>query len=104
MSEEIDRTILTIEPSYIFQIPPQKTAAGHRAADWDVKNPKWTGEVQIVARNDQCVIKFINPNGTKFAEAPVVHNAKKNPVEKVTDSSRYFTVKVVSDDGQSQLI
>lgn len=104
MSEEIDRRILTICPSFIFQIPPQRTAAGHRAADWDVKNPKWTGEMHIVARNDNCVIKFINANGTKFAEAPVAHNSKKNPVEKVTDSSRYFTVKVSDGGGNSRLI
>jgi len=36
----------------------------YREAEWDVKNPKWTGQLQIAARNDQCVIKFVNANGS----------------------------------------
>jgi hypothetical protein len=94
--EEMDRTLLVIPKCFVYRIPPKATSAGYRAADWDVKSPNWTGRMEIIAREDKCRINFVDDTGKLFATAPVSSRNPKETVEKVTDSGRYFAVRIAA--------
>ena len=61
----------------------------------------WSGKLQVVTRDDSCAIKLIGENGKVFAVAPV---RKGGPpaAEKVTDSSRYFCLRIENDKGSPE--
>eukprot|EP01133_Synstelium_polycarpum_P003791 gene3791-4372_t len=66
-----------------------------RAQDWDPSTYIWSGRLVIVARGELCTIKFEDPaNGEIFAQCPV----DQTSVEPVTDSSRYFVIKIKDGD------
>ena len=75
-----------------------------RASDWKLDEPDWTGRLRVVARGQRCFLKLEDKtSGQLFAQCPV----DKYPgvsVEAVSDSSRYFVLKIVSDAGQSAFI
>jgi hypothetical protein len=91
--EHYERQLVTIKEVFVFQIPPQQSAAGHRAADWP-KNHNWEGRLDVVAKGDDAAVKLIDKNGQLFAAAPVVHDGPE-AVTPVTDSSRYFVLRIV---------
>lgn len=76
----------------------------HRASDWKLDEPDWTGRMRIVAKGKDCIIKIEDKtSGQLFAQCPV----DKYPgvaIEAVSDSSRYFVIKIVNDNGQSAFI
>lgn len=70
-----------------------------RAADWNLTNPDWTGRMRLVVKNKKCILKLEDKlSGELFAQGPI----EKYPgvaVEVVTDSSRYFVVRIEDDSG-----
>eukprot|EP00591_Stephanopyxis_turris_P004407 CAMPEP_0195523192 /NCGR_PEP_ID=MMETSP0794_2-20130614/22086_1 /TAXON_ID=515487 /ORGANISM="Stephanopyxis turris, Strain CCMP 815" /LENGTH=236 /DNA_ID=CAMNT_0040653115 /DNA_START=66 /DNA_END=773 /DNA_ORIENTATION=+ len=94
--EELDRNLLVIPKCFVYRIPPKRTSAGYRAADWNVKEPNWTGRLEVIAREDKCRINFVDASGKLFASAPVSSRNPKETVEKVTDSGRYFVVRIAA--------
>lgn len=105
----------------------------HRAADWKLDTPDWSGRLRITAKGQVAYIKLedkvsgmfssrINPPtmtvtltvinrdgwmdhfpscpaGELFAQAPI----KEYPgvaVETVSDSSRYFVLRIQDDNGE----
>ncbi|ODQ63305.1 hypothetical protein NADFUDRAFT_53575 [Nadsonia fulvescens var. elongata DSM 6958] len=41
-------TIFSTPAVNIYQIPPLKSNAGHRVADWDIRHPIWSGQLDLV--------------------------------------------------------
>ena len=92
---EIERTLSQIGEVFVFQIPPRSTASGHRAEDWP-KKQAWAGKMRITAKGDLATIQLIDKDtGKLFASCPV-KRGDDSAYEKVTDSSRYFALKVVN--------
>ena len=91
--EDYERQLASIKEVFVFQIPPQRTAAGHRAADWP-KQHSWEGRMEVIAIGDNAAVRLIDKNGQLFAEAPVDHNGP-SAVTAVTDSGRYFVLRIV---------
>ncbi|ETW07956.1 hypothetical protein H310_02342 [Aphanomyces invadans] len=92
--EAIERVLKVINQVFAFKIPPQSSAAGHRADSWP-KDPVWTGRLVISAINDATQIQLRDAKtGALFAACPI---SKDGPpaVTKVVDSSRYFVLRVV---------
>ncbi|DAZ95776.1 TPA: hypothetical protein N0F65_010278 [Lagenidium giganteum] len=90
----VQRVLTVINQCFVFKIPPQISAAGHRADSWP-KDPNWTGRLVITSVDDQATIELRDPsNGSLFAACPI---KKDGPpaVQKVVDSSRYFVLRVV---------
>ena len=56
------------------------------------------GKLQVVTKENGCAIKLIGENGKVFAVAPVRRDGPP-AAEKVTDSSRYFTLRIENDKG-----
>ncbi|KAK9468695.1 hypothetical protein V1512DRAFT_269550 [Lipomyces arxii] len=88
----------------VYRIPPLKTSQGYRASEWDVDNPIWRGRLSVLEKGPEgagsivkCELRLEDPNtGELFACVPYLSTGKG--VEQVTDSSRFFAIRVV--DGQ----
>ncbi|KXS18481.1 adaptin ear-binding coat-associated protein 1 NECAP-1 [Gonapodya prolifera JEL478] len=93
MSADVESVLTVIRQAQVYKLPPRTTAKGYRAADWDPQH-LWQGRVKIFTIGESCFINLEDgTTGQLFAQCPYVPGT--NSVEPVTDSSRYFVVKVV---------
>lgn len=75
-----------------------------RAADWDLPNPQWKGRLKVVARGDKCFIKLEDKiTGELFAQCPV-DAFPGLAVEPVSDSSRYFVLRLEDSTGRHAFV
>jgi hypothetical protein len=90
---DFDRVLYVNKNVYLYQIPPRTTAKGYKAQDWDVNNYFWSGRLRILAMDSKATIVLEDEQGNLFASSP--YDQSLNTLEQVTDSSRYFVLKVV---------
>jgi len=102
MADGYEQTLLIIKECFVFKIPPRSTAAGYKAADWDLQHPLWTGRLVISSKGDTAYVKMESNSGEIFAVCPVKDNLIA-AIEPVTDSSRYFVVRI-EDRGKHAFI
>ena len=97
----MDRTLLAKQTCHVYKIPPGQTSSqGWKANSWALDNPEWTGKLRLVSKGEGCAIRLEERgSGKLYAECPI--EAHPSPaVESVTDSSRYFVIRV-SDSGRT---
>jgi len=71
----------------------------HRANDWNLENPDWTGRLRLVQKGNRCIVKLEDKiTGALFAQAPI-DEYPGAAVEPVSDSSRYFVLRIQDDNG-----
>jgi hypothetical protein len=102
MSEDSDyeATLLVIRECFVYKIPPRTQAKGFKAADWDLTNPLWQGRLRVASQGEKCIVKLEDTNtGEVFAQC----FASDTSVEPVTDSSRYFVLKIEDGSGISNM-
>ncbi|GFG29590.1 hypothetical protein Cfor_01047 [Coptotermes formosanus] len=74
------------------------------AADWNLNEPQWTGRLRLVAKGKDCVLKLEDKTtGELFAKCPI-DQYPGIAIEAVTDSSRYFVIRIQDDNGRSAFI
>ncbi|KAI8421489.1 hypothetical protein MSG28_009542 [Choristoneura fumiferana] len=99
-----ESVLLVKNEVFVFKIPPKTTNRGYRAADWNLQEPQWTGRMRLVSKGEELVMKLEDKtSGQLFAKCPI----DKYPgvaLESVTDSSRYFVLKIQDDNGRSAYI
>ncbi|XP_038552740.1 adaptin ear-binding coat-associated protein 2 [Micropterus salmoides] len=98
-------SMLCVKPEvHVYRIPPRASNRGYRAADWKLDEPAWSGRMKITAKDKMAYIKLEDRNtGELFAQAPV----EQYPgcvVEAVTDSSRYFVIRIEDGNGRHAFI
>ncbi|XP_040058929.2 adaptin ear-binding coat-associated protein 2 [Gasterosteus aculeatus] len=98
-------SMLCVKPEvHVYRIPPRASNRGYRAADWKLDEPAWSGRMKITAKGKLAYIKLEDKNtGELFAQAPV----EQYPgcvVESVTDSSRYFVIRIEDGNGRHAFI
>ncbi|KAM8916696.1 adaptin ear-binding coat-associated protein 2 [Spinachia spinachia] len=98
-------SMLCVKPEvHVYRIPPRASNRGYRAADWKLDEPAWSGRMKITAKGKLAYIKLEDRNtGELFAQAPV----EQYPgcvVESVTDSSRYFVIRIEDGNGRHAFI
>lgn len=72
---------------------------GSRAANWNLAEPTWTGRMRLVAVGNNVSLKLEDKTtGKLFANCPV-ETYPSISIESVSDSSRYFVIRVVGDNG-----
>ena len=89
-----------------LQVPPLKTASGHRAEDWGIDKPILTGYLKVFQADNKLrivIYRYKDPdisetadNLLPFAECPIVVNPNEDItpfVDAVIDSSRYFAIR-----------
>ncbi|XP_063041964.1 adaptin ear-binding coat-associated protein 1 [Engraulis encrasicolus] len=98
-------SILMVKPDVnVYRIPPRASNRGHRAADWKLDTPDWSGRMRITARGKVAFIKLEDKvSGELFAQAPITEYPGI-AVETVSDSSRYFVLRIQDDNGRSAFI
>ncbi|GJJ77890.1 adaptin ear-binding coat-associated protein 1/2 [Entomortierella parvispora] len=97
--DDYESVLLVIRECYVYKVPPLTSSRGHKAADWgNVDKPLWSGRLRIIAVGKKCFIRLEDgKTGELFASCPYEEN--KGCVEPVTDSSRYFVVRI-EDQGR----
>lgn len=104
MDDDYEQIIGVKNEVFVYKIPPRQSSRGYRAADWKLDQPDWTGRLRIVVLNNRCFLKFEDKqSGELFAEAPI-DQYPSPAVEAVSDSSRYFVVKIVDVSGRHAFI
>ncbi|KAL4702526.1 hypothetical protein ACJJTC_001411 [Scirpophaga incertulas] len=102
--ESYESVLLVKNEVFVFKIPPRTTNRGYRAADWNLQEPQWTGRMRLVAKGEELIMKLEDKtSGELFAKCPI----DKYPgvaLESVTDSSRYFVVRIQDDNGRTAYI
>ncbi|XP_054160778.1 NECAP-like protein CG9132 [Oppia nitens] len=102
--EDYERVLLVKSDVFIYKIPPKTTNRAHRAADWKLDAPDWTGRLRLVAKGKECILKLEDKmSGELFGKSPI----DKYPgvaVEAVSDSSRYFVIRLQDDNGRNAFI
>ncbi|CAL8338594.1 unnamed protein product [Merluccius merluccius] len=98
-------SVICVKPEvHVYRIPPRASNRGYRAADWKLDEPAWTGRMKILSKGKVAFIKLEDKNsGELFAQAPV-DQYPGCVVEAVTDSSRYFVVRIQDDNGRHAFI
>nr|XP_005996358.2 PREDICTED: adaptin ear-binding coat-associated protein 2 [Latimeria chalumnae] len=106
MMAEVDyESVVCVKPEvHVYRIPPRATNRGYRAAEWQLDQPAWSGRMRITAKGKIAYIKLEDKNsGELFAQAPV-DQYPGIAVEGVTDSSRYFVLRIEDGNGRHAFI
>merc|ERR1711874_200395 len=94
---EPERSLLVKAECLVYRIPPQTKAAGWKANDWNLKKPDWNGKMKLVTMGKGAKIKLVEKdNDSLFRECPI-ETYPGLAIQSVTDSSRYFVIKVTED-------
>ncbi|XP_019877098.2 NECAP-like protein CG9132 [Aethina tumida] len=98
-------SVLLVKPEvFVFNIPPRTTNRGYRAADWNLSEPAWTGRMRLISKGNECFIKLEDKNsGELFAKCPI-ESYPGIAIEAVSDSSRYFVLRIQDDNGRQAFI
>ncbi|XP_075071886.1 adaptin ear-binding coat-associated protein 1 isoform X3 [Mixophyes fleayi] len=98
-------SVLCVKPEIsVYRIPPRASNRGYRASDWKLDQPDWTGRMRLTSKGNVAFIKLEDKvSGELFAQAPV-DQFPGLAVETVTDSSRYFVIRIQDGNGRSAFI
>ncbi|XP_015681836.1 adaptin ear-binding coat-associated protein 2, partial [Protobothrops mucrosquamatus] len=98
-------SVLCVKPEvHVYRVPPRASNRGYRAAEWQLDQPAWSGRMRITARGSVAFIKLEDKNsGELFAQA-AVDQFPGIAVEGVTDSSRYFVLRIEDGNGRRAFI
>ncbi|KAK4876392.1 hypothetical protein RN001_012814 [Aquatica leii] len=104
MMDSYESVILVKSEVFVYNIPPRTTNRGYRAADWSLAEPSWTGRMRLVSKGSELSIKLEDKNtGELFAKCPI--DAYPGiALESVSDSSRYFVIRIQDDNGRMAFI
>nr|CAG4644389.1 EOG090X0G5X [Lepidurus arcticus] len=102
--EDYENVLLVKTEVFVFKIPPRTTNRGYRAADWNLAVPEWTGRLRVVVKGEECTLKLEDKiSGELFAKSPI-DQYPGTAIEAVSDSSRYFVIRIQDDNGRSAFI
>ncbi|XP_004078000.1 adaptin ear-binding coat-associated protein 1-like [Oryzias latipes] len=98
-------SVLCVKPEVnVYRIPPRASNRAVRAADWKLDAPDWTGRLRVTARGKVAYVKLEDKiSGELFAQAPM-EEYPGIAVETVSDSSRYFVLRIQDDNGRKAFI
>ena len=106
---EVDQIQVNISECFVYQIPPLRTSEGHRAEDWQLESPLFTGALRVYQRGDslRVIVYRVPPISLQptdespysiFAESLIHISPSERDllrfVDGVVDSSRYFVLKI----------
>jgi adaptin ear-binding coat-associated protein 1/2 len=103
----VEQKILSVSEVFVYQVPPLRTASGHRAEEWGLEKPVFTGHLKMLQADtkmrivlyrykDESTLLASDENLILFAECPIEIKPKEDItpfVDSVADSSRYFVLR-----------
>ncbi|CAK5050058.1 unnamed protein product [Meloidogyne enterolobii] len=105
LNNDFAAVLLVKREVFLYMIPPLSGTKGYKASDWNLANPNWTGRLRLVSKSDDVLeIRLEDKNtGELFAKAPI-NRLNSVDFEPVVDSSRYFVIRLRSDNGQARFV
>jgi len=95
-----ERVCLIVKEVFVYKIPPRASNQAVRATDWGLSNPSFTGRLRVTSHNQQMFIKIEDQmSGSLFAQS-VINEWPTKALEPVSDSSRYFVLRLTAPDGR----
>jgi len=70
-SSHVFINLLKIDEVFIYKIPPLKSASGHRAEDWNLAHPLFTGCLKLSQNDTEVLISiysYIDPKKTSVID------------------------------------
>lgn len=103
--DDFERVLLVKWECFVYKLPPRSsTHRAYRAADWGLDKPAWTGRIRITVKQNLLEVKLEDKiSGELFAKAPV-EEYPGLAVEAVSDSSRYFVLRIRDESGKTAFI
>uniref|UniRef100_A0AC35TLK5 DUF1681 domain-containing protein n=1 Tax=Rhabditophanes sp. KR3021 TaxID=114890 RepID=A0AC35TLK5_9BILA len=100
---DYESVILVKNEVFIFRIPPVSNDR-HRAADWKLDAPDWTGRLRVIAIGKLIELRLEDKStGASYAKCPI-ETLSSSALTQVTDSSRYFVIQLKNDNGQAAFV
>lgn len=91
----IEQTLYICREVQVYRIPPRPGAGGWRSGEWRVGDKIFSGRLRVVSRDTLVEIRLEDlQSGELFAVCPIPWGKREVAVEPVTDSSRYFVLRV----------
>lgn len=102
---DFQQTLLDVDECHVFKLPPRQSAAGYKAEEWEGCHI-WTGKCKVLAKGEMCEVRLEDPKtGDPFAVCLINTNDTSTKfVEPVTDSSRYFVLRIEDGKGHHAFI
>ncbi|KAG8463148.1 hypothetical protein KFE25_011145 [Diacronema lutheri] len=98
---ELERTLLMVREVLVYKLPPRPGASGYRCQEWPKQSCIFQGRLRVIATGAKCVILLESAETNQlYAQCPLDNDKPEVSVEPVTDSSRYFVIRV--DDGRGR--
>lgn len=97
--EPAELVLFQVSESYVYLIPPRKTAASYRADEWDINKWAWEGTMKVVSKGEECIIRLEDKTTGELYARAFLRDGEPHPVEPVIDSSRYFVLRVEENIG-----
>mmetsp|Transcript_1826 Transcript_1826/g.2731 ORF Transcript_1826/g.2731 Transcript_1826/m.2731 type:complete len:302 (+) Transcript_1826:70-975(+) len=117
----LQQTLLRVEETFVYKVPPMMTSSGHRAEDWNLAKPIATCSLHVDRVDSKLLLQLFKdrpkldgpPGATEkylFAQCKVslkinLSSSKElstpkmeHWVEAVTDSSRYFVIRISDEN------
>ena len=99
--------VLNVSECFVYKVPPLKTASGHRAEEWGLDNPLFTGflrvyhcdtllRIVVFRYRDETTHRSTDDNLSLFCECVVQVTEDEDMtsfVDGVIDSSRYYVLR-----------
>jgi len=98
------RVVLVIKEVFVYKIPPRQSNRAVKAADWGLSNPDFTGRLRVLVINDKLWINVEDQSSGKLFARSLVSEWPSQSLEPVSDSSRYFILRLTADDGRHAFV
>lgn len=95
--DELERCILVKQEVFVYKIPPRQSSRGYRAADWNLSTPDWTGRMRVMEKSKQVILKLEDKGSNELFAACPIETYPGSALEAVTDSSRYFVIRIINE-------
>lgn len=104
---QYEQTLLVLNECFVYKIPPRVSAQGYKAGEWgDLEQYMWKGRLRITAVGPQATVILEDTETGKVFASCKVNNDDAGPqnIEPVTDSSRYFVLRIEDGRGRHAFI
>ncbi|KAL3677097.1 hypothetical protein R1sor_027045 [Riccia sorocarpa] len=103
--DSVEHTLLVVREVSVYKIPPRSTSGGYKCGEWLQSDKIWTGRLKVLSLKEKCEVRLEDSNtGELFAACPVLPGKRDATVENVTDSSRYFVLRIEDGRGKHAFI
>ena len=101
----VELILLRCPEVFCYKVPPQASAAGHRAEDWNLGEPRFTGRLHLVGVGStlECrVLKQSDDDDAPVAVCPVRTGDKAPPVDAVVCAVVDMALALTLRDGSAK--